>query len=55
MQQPKRAQYFTHFPLPLYSRFPAALASILLLAVLAIRISCRVIALFVFRKPLFIK
>jgi hypothetical protein len=32
IQQPKRAQYLTHLPLPMYLRFPGELASILLLA-----------------------
>jgi hypothetical protein len=32
IHQPKRTQYLTHVPLPLYSRFPAELISILLLA-----------------------
>jgi hypothetical protein len=32
IQQFKRAQYLTHLPLPPYPRFPAELASILLLA-----------------------
>jgi hypothetical protein len=32
IQQPKRAQYLTHLPLPPYPHFPAELASILLLA-----------------------
>jgi hypothetical protein len=31
IQQPKPAQYLTHLPLPPYSRYPAELASILLL------------------------
>jgi hypothetical protein len=32
IQQPKRAQYLTHLPLPPYSRYPAEHASIMLLA-----------------------
>jgi hypothetical protein len=32
IQQPKRTQYLTHLPLPPFSRFPAELASIFLLA-----------------------
>jgi uncharacterized membrane protein len=51
---PKRAQYMTHPPLSPYSRFPTELATILLLCLLTVHISYLIIAMLVFRKPLFI-
>jgi hypothetical protein len=54
IQQPKHNQYFTHFLFPVLT-LPHRTCLLSTSSVLAIRISCRVMVLFVFRKALFIK
>jgi hypothetical protein len=54
IQQPKHGQYLTHLPLSPYPHFPHRPCLHSASSVLAVRISCCVTAVFVFRRPLFI-